>query len=487
MLWIPEVRKTRQGTTFSPYASIAPLTSPDFDFAPLLVASSAQEPADGDLPDHEHHTNEPDEADDFMNEVDDTYPPPSPPDPWNEVDDVPERPTPPPPKRRRTAVDDMLDCKKPLTHSHRNRKSKRAKLFADKGNVARLSTVNAHARAALATPLHHTLDAQTLPVAYGGYGAKVEDAAESKGRTKARTLEELVRIGFKVVEWNGFDARPLVDARGRIFAVLAGQPRDAGWASAVERVYRVVSAEGTAASFPAKMHHHRRGLFAAVNVGLSYGKGQRIPSRLLNPRYDLMLDRLLKNPDIDRMATFASAAFSLWAPRLYRYYWDHKEALLQHLPQLRLNFPRSVFSCATFNFGPNVWTFRHRDGQNVPFGWCGIQAAGPFDPTKGGHLVLWNLRLAVEFPPGALILVPSATIAHSNVPVQEGDYRISFTQYTAGGLMRYVDNGFRTEGELAAEDPEEFKRMAALKESRWEIGLGLLSTVDELLERIPDE
>ncbi|KAJ6455119.1 hypothetical protein C8R47DRAFT_1082852 [Mycena vitilis] len=171
----------------------------------------------------------------------------------------------------------------------------------------------------------------------------------------------------------------------------------------------------------------------------------------------------------------------MWAPRLYQYYQDHDTGLRQHLPQLRRPFVGSIFSCAAFNFGPNVWTFRHRDVLNVPFGWCAVQAAGPFDPTKGGHLVLWDLMLTVEFPPGALILLPSATIAHSNVPVQDGDERVSFTQFTAGGIMRYIDNGFRTEEVLEQEDPEEFARLAALKGTRWEMGLRLFSTVDELL------
>jgi hypothetical protein len=121
---------------------------------------------------------------------------------------------------------------------------------------------------------------------------------------------------------------------------------------------------------------------------------------------------------------------------------------------------------------------------NVPFGWCAVQALGPFDSTQGGHLILWDLKLVIEFPSGATILIPSATISHSNVPVQQGDERASFTQFTAGGLIRYVDNGFRTEKELAAEDPEEYERIWKLKDTRWQMGLGLLSTVDELLEPV---
>ncbi|KAJ7161982.1 hypothetical protein C8R43DRAFT_880570 [Mycena crocata] len=274
------------------------------------------------------------------------------------------------------------------------------------------------------------------------------------------------------------DARPLVDAEGRIFAVLAGQPRDPMYAAAVARAYDTITKEGDAAYFPYDMRHHRR---AAINVGLSYGKGQKVPSWLGTGPYAAMMERLLGDEDLKRMATFASAAFCLWAPRLYEYYREHKQALHAKYPHLGYIFGRSVFSCAAFNFGPNVWTFRHRDVLNVPFGWCAVQSAGPFDPTKGGHLVLWDLMLVIEFPPGALILLPSATINHSNVPVQEGDKRVSFTQFTAGGLMRFVDNGFRMEEELKSEDPAEYARICALKETRFEMGLGLFSTMDELL------
>jgi hypothetical protein len=107
---------------------------------------------------------------------------------------------------------------------------------------------------------------------------------------------------------------------------------------------------------------------------------------------------------------------------------------------------------------------------------------GDFDATAGGHLVLWDLELVVEFPHAATILLPSATIAHSNIPVGVGETRGSFTQYTPGGLIRYVDNGFRTEETLQGEDPAEYARLSALKETRWDMGISLLSTVDELLE-----
>jgi hypothetical protein len=117
---------------------------------------------------------------------------------------------------------------------------------------------------------------------------------------------------------------------------------------------------------------------------------------------------------------------------------------------------------------------------NCPFGWCAIQALGNFNPKLGGHLILWELEMIVEFPPGALIFIPSATITHSNIPVAAGESRSSFTQYAQGGLFRYVDNGFRLQQQLERDDSLEYKRIMALKESRWKIGLGLFSKLEEL-------
>ncbi|KAJ6532935.1 hypothetical protein DFH09DRAFT_932987 [Mycena vulgaris] len=297
-----------------------------------------------------------------------------------------------------------------------------------------------------------------------------------------RTVSLILHCDLPFLNAQPYSApRPLIDSEGRIIAVLAGQPDRAEYRAAAIAAFHAIRDAGQEARFPSAMREHRRGLFAAINVGLSYGKGQKVPCWLDNKEYTPIADKLLANRSIGRLAGFADAAFALWAPRLYHRYRECDNALRRSRPHLRRPFARSVFFCAAFNFGPNVWTFRHRDVLNLAFGWCAVQTLGNFDHKKGGHLVLWDLKLVVEFPAGALILLPSATIAHSNVPVQKGEERASFTQFSAGGIFRYVDNNFQTIDELWEEDPEEYERVMALKASRWEEGLGLLSTLDELL------
>ncbi|KAJ7761278.1 hypothetical protein DFH07DRAFT_740376 [Mycena maculata] len=292
-------------------------------------------------------------------------------DPSNDIDD----PLPPPPPRKRPrspSFDDLLATGKPQTGNHRRRAAKRAKGIQHEGYEPRASIIRDHVLPAepVTSP---AFDASTLPTAQGAYTAKVESKQEKYGSKKRRTLAELIGLGFQVIPWNGIDARPLVDSTGRILAVLAGQLTKDKYPEAVIRAYDFIKTQGTASHFPAAMCRHRRGLFAAINIGLVYGKGQTAPTWLDNKQYASLAERLLSNEDITRMANFASAAFSLWAPRLYRYYVHYNTRLGT---DLRRPFPKSVFASVAFNFGSNVWTFKHRDVCNLPYGWCAVQSLG---------------------------------------------------------------------------------------------------------------
>ena len=88
------------------------------------------------------------------------------------------------------------------------------------------------------------------------------------------------------------------------------------------------------------------------------------------------------------------------------------------------------------------------------------------------------MRLIVEFPPGALILLPSATISHSNVPLPTGQKRASITQYTGGSLFRFVDNGFETDVELRDRGPKKFEVLFKDRKNRWKRGLEKWSTFE---------
>ena len=125
--------------------------------------------------------------------------------------------------------------------------------------------------------------------------------------------------------------------------------------------------------------------------------------------------------------------------------------------------------------------FSYINSSNLPYGWCAVTTLGPFDPNQGGHLVLWDLQLVIEFLPGSTILLPSAVIQHSNIAIRKDEECYLFTQYTAGSLFHWVDYGFQKEDEYYSKLSEKVavEEEEALR-SRWEMGLGPFPMLDEL-------
>ncbi|KAE9386541.1 hypothetical protein BT96DRAFT_784538, partial [Gymnopus androsaceus JB14] len=137
--------------------------------------------------------------------------------------------------------------------------------------------------------------------------------------------------------------------------------------------------------------------------------------------------------------------FKTWAPKLYNYCSGHFESLLSSDSSLRRIFDNSVMASAAFNFGPRTVCLPHIDFSNLPFLWCWIWALGWYNWKKGGHLVLWDLKLVVEFPPGSLIAIPSGVCRHGKTAMLRKETWYSFTQYSSGGNFHWVDHGFQTE------------------------------------------
>lgn len=127
--------------------------------------------------------------------------------------------------------------------------------------------------------------------------------------------------------------------------------------------------------------------------------------------------------------------------------WNFKVTVLNLLelgnPGLRRHFQNHPLASTTFNFGPRTCTIPHKDLRNLSFGWCSVTSLGNYDPTKGGHLVLWDLKLIVEFPPYSTIFLPSAIVMHSNTRIQAHETRLSITQYSSAGLFSWFayENG----------------------------------------------
>ncbi|KDR67150.1 hypothetical protein GALMADRAFT_80188 [Galerina marginata CBS 339.88] len=271
---------------------------------------------------------------------------------------------------------------------------------------------------------------------------------------------------------------------------------DETWPAVQARAAELLENARPSLFFEKKEKKSRRGKFPAINIGISHGGGQSYPKILSqNPSNAPVLKALVEDQVFERISGFSTGAFSMWAPRLYQYQNDYLTRLIekdQELrsqnthphpddEELRRTWSKTPWASAALNFGPQTVCFKHADYNNLAFGWCAITALGNFDYEKGGHLILWELGLVVEFPPGSTILIPSSAIHHSNAQIQPGERRYSFTQYSAGGIFRWIDNGFETvESHRSAMNTEQVSSLLDELGKQLDFGLSLFSTVEEL-------
>ncbi|KAJ3772899.1 hypothetical protein FB446DRAFT_642700 [Lentinula raphanica] len=374
----------------------------------------------------------------------------------------------------------------PRRHEQRSRQRAARKEQARQGRTTSLATEHRARLAGMASTFTTSFDSDDILSATSGYigSERVDESVKQMRLTYS--LQDLVGEQspwkFSVVKAHVKNVVPalLSDEAQRVFAVCipppAGDPsfgRAADEAADVLDQYRPLFFNESV-PFP----EHWRGDFPVKAFGVSYGGGQQVPKSLYQSNVDsALVDRIRGMRCFRRLAGHASAAFETWAPKLHELYLQYTLQLERLIPDLGLNFPNSVFSCCTLNLGPRTTTVEHLDHKNYIYGWCGITALGNFDHTQGGHMVLWDLKLVIELPPGWTILIPSAYLRHSNTTLREGDTRFSFTQYTAGGLFRVIDDEGIARTRMT---PAEKKHALHLQRERLNTDLNCYSTLEEL-------
>ncbi|KAK7051222.1 hypothetical protein VNI00_004722 [Paramarasmius palmivorus] len=330
------------------------------------------------------------------------------------------------------------------------------------------------------------MDASQLDAAKGAHTGKRGTKATYGTKDEVEKeygLQELIDMGYIHIAWDGITPMVIVDRSGRIIAFLAGRPRDKSYVDDLMDLFDFMMAEGEKMGWDEDLpgSPHKRGWFHAFNRGVSMGMGSPRPVVLDNKKANDVLTRMVEHPAFKRLNGFQNSSFALWAPRLYRRYRDTIEKMYGRLKSYPRNFSNTVFAAAAFNFGGRVRTIKHRDHMNWPFGICVITAMGRFDPKRSALLVLQEFKLVIEFPHAATAAIPSACVTHFNTGIAPGDTRTSFTQYTAGAIFRWVENGFRTEKQLKEDDFEAWEALQERKKSIVGERLKLYSHIDEIL------
>jgi hypothetical protein len=124
----------------------------------------------------------------------------------------------------------------------------------------------------------------------------------------------------------------------------------------------------------------------------------------------------------------------------------------------------------------------HTDFNNLSHGLCALTALGNYDHTVGGHLILFGLKLAVQFSVKSTALITSGCVSHGNTPICEGETRLSIAQYAAGSLFRWVAYGFQPAKTLLKTQAGKKRKKQLDKEAgeRWREGLAMFSKVGGL-------
>ncbi|KAF6743218.1 hypothetical protein DFP72DRAFT_828408, partial [Ephemerocybe angulata] len=276
----------------------------------------------------------------------------------------------------------------------------------------------------------------------------------------------------------------VVDEKDRMIAAIIDKPTQSDWSAVVDeaaRCLRTVRRTGLEHKvFNEEDVNTRRGSFLQVPVGVSFGGGQKV--RILFPGVQssksVTVPSTVHHPD-----NLAAGAFAFLNPKLFHRYSTDINTLFERQPELIRNFSNSAFPAASFNCGPTSVSFGHHDFNNLSFGLCALTPLGNFDYTRGGHLILFELKLVLEFPAGSTGLVPSSALRHGNTGIQPGEDRLSIAQYGAGGLFRWVAYDFCSGKSLDSTPAGRIYRVAVDGEpnERWLDGLNLYSTPDSLM------
>ncbi|KAG6904934.1 hypothetical protein DXG01_006133 [Tephrocybe rancida] len=274
---------------------------------------------------------------------------------------------------------------------------------------------------------------------------------------------------LRLVKWRKNRPLPLLDNSGHIIGLGAAQFEDPTFLAALLHITALL--EGAC-----------KGKFPILKWGFSHGGGRCMPMDMNLPSSNNfeLTEEVMSDPDFGRLARQVSSIFAYWAPRLHAHYAETKKAICDWDPELK-HWLGCVFAAFVCNLGPQAICYKHQDGANLPYGWCCVTPLGNFDPTKGGHIILWNIGIAVECPPFCHFFLPSSSIVHSNIAIHPNETRLSVTHYSTGPLFQFAERGMRLEKEFArTASKEELKASAEKDEGHWKFGLSLFSTMEEL-------
>ncbi|KIO27621.1 hypothetical protein M407DRAFT_23186 [Tulasnella calospora MUT 4182] len=187
------------------------------------------------------------------------------------------------------------------------------------------------------------------------------------------------------------------------------------------------------------------------------------------------------DPHVQALFQFAEGGLRTWFPDLWDMFRRTIESAQTLHPELKPPVPGTSFPASTVNVGDRVVCGPPRDSSNEAAAVCLDYVDGPFDPSKGGHLVFHEARRVVKLRKGGVILFPSAVVTHENIDIGTDESRFSITGYFPGGIRRYLEAGGHTLAAWKDEKQGEADVHESEGTSRWDLGCARFRTASALI------
>ncbi|KAL0058315.1 hypothetical protein AAF712_015021 [Marasmius tenuissimus] len=186
---------------------------------------------------------------------------------------VPPAPSPPTTKRKVS----------PNGQSYPNKKHAqtcKAQVQKDSADTPSSHAIREAIKLSQSTPV--SLHALQLDAAYGAHTGKL--GTKEMGNLKAREadydLEDLVKVGFDHIKWNGMTPMPIVEAKNWVISRLVGHPNCWSYLQDTKLVHQEMMSEGEQAKLTPVAHNSvcgKRGGFPAFTKGMTMGMGSKTP------------------------------------------------------------------------------------------------------------------------------------------------------------------------------------------------------------------
>jgi hypothetical protein len=151
-------------------------------------------------------------------------------------------------------------------------------------------------------------------------------------------------------------------------------------------------------------------------------------------------------PKLCYTPTYITGCFKTWFPHVAELYeWMLLQTLINNNLLLQL-LPDLLFTAATINLGQQSVTDWHLNSKNLVFGLCCIVVFGRFNHRQSVQLILREPKVVMELRHGDVCFIPSGSETHHNAPLKPWETHFAMIFYTAGGLFRYIFQGFKLAG-----------------------------------------